>query len=175
MCVSEVWDWFQIKMIGGSVDVDVPCSLNIHSFSGTVGAKEILYQVGKTTYLNSWEHFWKKGMKLDKIKNSFFENCVRSKTKYNYEKYYRGLHTLNEILFDIISRLILENSNTFFKQILMKNGKTHQQTYHIKTYQLESYWTFKNFIIKVIRRINFSPHPILNSKMAFLCSVVQFC
>jgi len=37
-------------MIGGSVDVDVPCSLNIHSFSGTVGAKEILYQVGKTTY-----------------------------------------------------------------------------------------------------------------------------
>ncbi len=123
----------------------------------------------------SWEHFWKKGMKLDKIKNSFFENCVRSKTKYNYEKYYRGLYTLNEILFDIISRLILENSNTFFKQILMKNGKTHQQTYHIKTYQLESYWTFKNFIIKVIRRISFSPHPILNSKMAFLCSVVQFC
>ena len=55
-------------MVGGSVDVDVPCSLNIHRFSGTVGPKEILYQVEKTAYLNSRENiFWKKGMKLDKI------------------------------------------------------------------------------------------------------------
>ena len=34
------------KMVGGAAEYDdIPCSLNIHRFSGTVGQKEILYQV----------------------------------------------------------------------------------------------------------------------------------